>query len=176
MVRQLIDFFATRIEPSGEALRWMLVTLIVSLMPLWGSVIIFLLFKQSFDWGTFTNKAEFAIYAASYLGSSAYIVTKNFKHKNFPFRAWYFIGILVTLIIVVICFAGVYANSCNTNPLPLNLIFLRNITLIAFAISILLALSTFIEDLVLMNFNFRVVEEEQFNKLNDDFDHLSGGK
>ncbi|MBU4312198.1 MAG: hypothetical protein KJ706_05735 [Candidatus Omnitrophica bacterium] len=176
MVRQIIDFFAARKEPGGEAVRWMLVTLAVSLMPLWGSIIIFLLLKQSFDWGTFTNKAEFAIYAASYLGSSSYIITKNFKRKNFPLRPWFSISILVTLITVVICFAVVYVNNCNTSPSPLNLIFLRNITLVAFAISLLLAFMTFVEDLVLINFNFQAVEGEQFRKLNDDFDNLQGGK
>ena len=176
MIKQIIGFFVARKEPGGEAVRWMLVTLLVSLMPLWGSVIIFILVKQSFDWGTFTSKAEFAIYAASYLGSSTYIITKNFKRKNFPLRPWFSIGILVTLITVVICFAVVYVNNCNTIPSALNLNFLRNITLGAFAISLLLAFATFIEDLVLMNFNFQVVEGEQLKKLNNDFDNLSGGR
>ena len=175
MMNGVINFFLIRKEPYGEAFRWISVTLIVSLMPLWGSALIFLLLKQHFDLGTFTNKAEFAIYAASYLGGAAHIVMKNFNRKNFPLRPWFFIFILITMIVAAICFAVVYSNNCNVSPLPLNLDFLRVITLWSFFISLLLAFVTFVEDLVLMSPDIFEINAEQFKKISDDFDHLSGG-
>lgn len=176
MFKEFIYFFSLRKEPMGEAVRWLVLTLVVSLMPVWGSALIFMLFKQPFNLDTFTSKAEFAIYAASYLAGAAHIVVKNYKHKNFPLRPWFNIFTSSTVLIVVICFAAVYSNCFNSNALPLDTALLRKVTLWSFAFSLVLAFVTLVEDQVLSNPDIRRINEAQFEKFNDDFDQLGGAR
>jgi hypothetical protein len=76
------------------------------------------------------------------------------------------------VLVVVICFAVVYSNY---SAFPLDVVLLRNVTIGAFFLSLLLAFFTLVEDQVLSNPDIRKINQEQFEKFNHDFDQLSGG-
>jgi hypothetical protein len=123
-----------------DTILWFLFTVLVSLLPVWGSCIIFGLFSLPIKFETFISGGEFAIYSAALLAPVLYTILKEL---GAPFRPRTIVGLLaiVFLMVSAILFAGVTAGtrtSEGSSPIKINIAFLATVSVILFILSAIL--------------------------------------
>ena len=128
-----------------DAIWWLVVSSIGSLMPIWLTWFIFVMFQLPTKIETFIQNGEFAIYSAALMSTGFYIVTKDyatgklkqfFNEKNTPvirasFPAQQFFGFICFLIALfsALLFFGITIWNIPGTLLNLN-VKLRNVSMI----------------------------------------------
>jgi hypothetical protein len=67
---------------------WVVLTLVLGLLPLTGGMAIRILWQKPFAFADFVIHGEFALYTASIVSGTLYIVCREFQ-TNFPLRPWF---------------------------------------------------------------------------------------
>lgn len=160
---------------------WLLYSLIGGLLPVWAGILMFKLFKQNFSLATFSDNGEFALYSASYLTGTLYILFKDFKNlKNNKFPSSALIGLLVLVLLLASSF--MFGSVCSMNalgnsnfPQMLNLIdkhFLRWVCMFCFMIALIIAFFVVVADNMRAAPDLQKMAGDQLDTLNRQFDEL----
>lgn len=158
-----------------ESLTWLMYILLGSLLPVYISIIILCILKQPFGFTDFTGHAEFGIYSATILASSAYVVLKDFRNRPFPRRA-IFGGIIVLGLITA---SAIYATVTIADKIailrdffPLDQKLIMCFSLILFGSSIVVAYLVNILDSVITNLDLESFKAKVESTLDKEFDEL----
>jgi hypothetical protein len=90
-----------------ETRYWLCWNLIGSLFPVWGGIIIFIIFSIRPHFTDFSKNGQFAIYSATMLASSLYIVLKDYRYSKYSGRYLYGTMCILGLVFSTILFASV---------------------------------------------------------------------
>jgi hypothetical protein len=148
-------FRSTKKENWINAGYWLFMSSIGGLMPLWGSFLMLNLLKQNVSLQNFSNNGEFALYSASIISASIYIINKDyippklkqlFKDKNtpsiikagFPYQLLFSSLSLIILTVSTFLFSGVAFGNIPGSSLSIDTNLLATITIIIFVFTILL--------------------------------------
>lgn len=140
-----------------DALWWLFLSCIGSLLPIWGLLFFLVVFSQEIKIELFTNSGEFALYSAATLSSAYYVITKrdgwtlfkadkqNPKRKkktsnlliSFPgsrlFTGFVWFGMSIALLI----FSAAVISKLPGVNLPINTAFIRDFSIILFIVTII---------------------------------------
>lgn len=146
------------------------------LMPIWITLLLLRIFKQSIEMQVFTNNGEFALYSASFLGTCFYIVQRDFRKNQFPSRS------LIALIIVPLL---IFSSLMYSIVALLNLIidtntttilnqfdreFLRNASLVVLPLVFTISLLIVVADNVIGNADIKEMAKEDLKQLDSEFE------
>lgn len=159
-----------------ESLVWVVYILVGGLAPVYISVLILLTARQSVCVLDFTRHAEFAIYSASILAASAYLIFKD-KKRPFPRRGIFGALIIFGLITSTSLFASVTIFSrieTISRFLTVDENLVKSVSLVLYSVSICLAFIVNVLDSVIPSENLRAIEAEQQANLYKAFKDLGG--
>ncbi len=184
-------------ESFSDAFYWMILTIIGGLLPLWGGFIVLKLLDQSPSIITFAESGEFVVFGAGILSSAIYKITREitpnlltvFKKKEepykisgllkltFPFHRPLNIIILPLILIAALTFSVVTLVNIPGIDVPLNRVFLRNLSLGVFIGSMLIGffVSLFSNAWVSQT-NLYASREQVYSKLEEEFDTMQVGE
>lgn len=158
-----------------ESLVWLVYILLGSLAPVYISVLILLVARQSVRLLDFTSHAQFAIYSASILATSAYLICKD-KKRPFPRRGIFVALVLVGLMTSTSLFASVtiFAKIQTIDRfLEVDKKLVMILSLSVFAISILMAfLVNVLDSVIPATEDINRLVAEQSADLDKDFEDL----
>lgn len=124
-----------------ETVKWLLFTVLGSLLPVWGSWFLLRLFSQEIRWIDFFKDGEFALYSAALIAPALYLILKeNFK---IPFLQRHLCGFLAFFFLIcsLLIFSAVTALSANESlgkAVILNESFLVKTSITIFALTVIL--------------------------------------
>jgi hypothetical protein len=145
--KRIVDFFTSNI---GEAFIYILITTGGSLMPVWGGLLLCVLFSLTVEFWVNFDYGQFYLYSAALFTPVCYQLFRN-KDPNNVVHSLIFLLSIFLLLISAILFAG---NSIlalplgtpvnvskpnNFNHLKVDSDFLRNSSLILFTLSMIIA-------------------------------------
>lgn len=170
-MKTLNTFKETNKEHWKDATYSLIYNLGGGLMPVWGGMLILIMFGK---WGGFEKffiHGEFAIYSATLLAPSYYLIQKNNKRPLNIFKLIIFLGLLINAIL----FAGVSVNDVFT-PIQIrfDILFLVYATLSTFVVSIFILFFTQLFDNARISPNIEEIKSEEMKSLDDDFSKLGG--
>ena len=167
-----------------EGFVWFVWSLVGGLFPVWLTIIGLKLTKQEIKLEAFTDNGEFALYSASYVAGTLYILFKDFQgpdKRTFPSRSLLglmFTGLLLAAaaMFMVVCLLNVIGAAGKPEILSLlDKTSLRQMSLVVFPVTMVLSLLVMVADNVRTMPDMSGMAEEQFRKLGLDFDKLSKG-
>ena len=155
---------------------WLGFSCVCGLMPIWITVLILLLFSQELKVTLFTNNGEFALYSASFVGSSLYLVMQDWKNKSFPSMGAFSLLLISILACSAVMYAlvalvGVLNGSDAFLPDLYNLFdkdFLRKLSFLILPITFTLSFIVVVADKIRLKPNIK----RGLEKLEDDFESL----
>lgn len=158
-----------------ESFVWLVYILLGSLAPIYISILILLIAKQSVCMLDFTRHAQFAIYSASILATSTYLIGKD-KTRPFPRRGIFMALVIIGLITSTSLFASVTIFSrikAISRFLIVDEKLVMNLSLIVFTVSIVLAFLVNVLDSVIPSTeDLNRLVAEQSADLDKDFEDL----
>ena len=166
----------TTLQDWYESFVWVLYILVGSLAPVYISVLILLIAGQSFYFLDFTRHAEFAIYSASILAASAYLIFKD-KKRPFPRRGIFGALIIFGLITSTALFASVTIFTkiaIISKFLAVDESLVKSFSLYLYMASICIAFFVNVLDSVIPSEDVRAIESEQQENLYKAFKDLGG--
>lgn len=162
-----------------EAFQWFLLNVICGLMPIWLPVMILYFFRQEISLYNLTSHGEFTLYSASFLGTSLYIVLRDFHKKSFPNRPLIVIFLFFILFILTIIFASVSLTDMLLKigiDRPYELLkkdFLIHLsTILLLLIVFIISPLIFVVDLVMVVPDLSTRKQEEYDNLSEDFDKI----
>lgn len=178
LYRELID--NSKWDHWREGFAWLAWSLIGGLFPVWLTIIGLLLTKQSVRFAIFTDNGEFAIYSASYVAGTLYILFRDFQHQKSAFPSRSVLGLIFSLLLLasaamfmVVCLLSVLGAQSHWELLTLlDRDALRVMSLIVFPIAMLLSFLVVVADNIRTMPDVSQIVEAQFIQLNSDFDDL----
>jgi predicted neutral ceramidase superfamily lipid hydrolase len=156
---------------------WFIWQLSCGLMPIWITLLLLRISKQSIEMHVFTNNGEFALYSASFLGSCFYIILRDIRKNQFPNRS------LITLIIVLILILSSLMYSIiallnlmidpniTTTLIQFDREFLRNISLGLLPIVLIISLLIVVADNVISKADIKKMAKEDLKRLDFEFEN-----
>ncbi|HEX4638686.1 MAG TPA: hypothetical protein VH170_04295 [Chthoniobacterales bacterium] len=156
--------------------------MIGGLFPVWLTIIGLALTKQAIKVAIFTDNGEFAIYSASYVAGTLYILFRDFQHPkatSFPSRSVLGLAFSVLLLssaamFMVVCLFGVLAQAAPwSNILTiLDRDALRVMSLVVFPLAMFLSFLVVVADNIRIMPDLNQMARNQLNELGDEFDRL----
>lgn len=152
-------------------LSWLGFSCVCGLMPIWITLLILLLFSQELEVTLFTNNGEFALYSASFVGSSLYLVMQDWKNKSFPSMGAFSLLLIAMLACSGVMYALVALVGVLVIPDLYNLFdkeFLRKLSFWILPITFALSFIVVVADKIRLNPN----PKRGLEKLDDEFESL----
>jgi hypothetical protein len=169
-------------EHWREGVAWLAWSLIGGLFPVWLTVIGLGLTKQAIRLAIFTDNGEFAIYSASYVAGTLYILFRDFQHPkatSFPSRSLLGLAFCALLLssaamFMVVCLFGVLAQAGPwSNILTiLDRDALRTMSLVVFPVAMFLSFLVVVADNIRIMPDLDKMRRNQLDELGDQFDKL----
>ena len=155
-----------------DTIVWFLFTVLVSLLPVWGSCIIFGLFSLPIEFQAFIKGGEFAIYSAALLAPVLYTIMREL---GAPFRPRTIVGLfaIIFLMISVILFAGVTSTARTSegpSSIRINILFLSRVSIILFILSAILTFLVKLIDTITAAPDLYGIQAEETEMLSKKFD------
>ena len=113
------DLLSSRSGHWRDAFYWFLYAVVGSLLPIWGSIILFALLGTWPGWDFFFSHGEFYIYSASFLSPMLYILHKIARVTVITVLTYFFV------VACAILFAGTAMSSVAQAETPIDLAFLK---------------------------------------------------
>ena len=164
-----------------EAWSWFTWNCFASLLPLLLTILGLTLFSKQWSMSTFTENGELAIYSASCVAGSLYLLMKDKKQKPFPSRSM--LGLIAAILIVtastvfaMVCMMtsiGLSTNSTSAIAV-LDKDFLRHLSFVLYPASLVFSVIIFVEDMVRAPRDFNQIAKDQLDDLNKEFDKVGG--
>lgn len=157
-----------------DGLLWFGWTLVCGLMPIWWALLSQLVGPNSVNIFSLTERGEFALYAASYIGGSFFIVVRELRKNTFPSQA------LLSLLLVSLLALAVFVFTHASNPSPVEQV---NATSAGFRwgiffsctllpITIILNLLIMVAENSLQSTDVRTAQKREQENLGQQFDKL----
>lgn len=167
IIRALRD---TQRQHWAESSRWLMFTLIGSLIPVWGGAVLTLLYSGHPSIDDYTNHGEFALYSASLLAPALYIVLKESNRKVIKSSQIFIFAIVLLLLLSVLVFAGV--GTPGRVGVKLDIVFLRNISILLYLIAIIISFLISVLDNRTVFKNLREVQKAEYDNFEAAFDSM----
>jgi hypothetical protein len=139
-LKPTLDYLISQLPPC---LAWLAFTLVGGVMPVWGSMILTLIFNRSIVWTDYVANGEFALYSASIISGSAFLVFRDVRAKPFPYRLWLGLACLVIALVSTLVFAGVFTRGKDDEVSVFNMAI---ITLALFLLTLFIAVIVMLID------------------------------
>jgi preprotein translocase subunit SecG len=123
-----------------EGIVWLLWTSVGGLFPVWAGLAALQLMGKNPTLSDFSSNGQFALYAASFITASSYIVFKEYKTKSVFFRRMF--GAACLACVIVICFLFIITTAGQANMIFIEkekLSLLRKLSYILYGISAIIA-------------------------------------
>jgi hypothetical protein len=169
-------------EHWREGAAWLAWSLIGGLFPVWLTIIVLTLTKQAVRFAIFTDNGEFAIYSASYVAGTLYLLFRDFQHPkitSFPSRSLLGLAFSVLLLssaamFMVVCLFSVLAQAAPWSNIltTLDRDALRTMSLIVFPVAMLLSFLVVVADNIRIMPDLNQMARNQLDELGDEFDRL----
>lgn len=106
----LCQWWASQRPHFFQLLAWLGSHAIGGLLPLWGSFLLLALFSQKTSFEDYVQQGEFALYAASVLGTAFYLILRELRP---PFPGRVALGLIAVVLVVAatLLFAGVFVGT-----------------------------------------------------------------
>lgn len=176
IVRQLL--FEAKKKEWIDGLQWLCWSAVLGLMPIWMTMLLFRLFKQSITLHSITSNGEFALYAASFLGTCFYIVARDFRERSFPSRGSVLIMLTVFLVgsVVIYAVASLVTFMGNLATIPIMQHFDREFLLVLnlwiLPVVCLITYFLIVADNVRATADLTAVSKRKFDAFEAEFDKL----
>lgn len=93
---------------------WACWALFGALLPIWGTVGVLSFFDQDWNIQDLYREGQFALYTASFIASSLYIITRDAKHHRFPNHG----SLILVLVVILVASVGVYCLAQVVSLIP----------------------------------------------------------
>lgn len=113
-------------------------------MPVWGALPLALILQRDTPISDYVIHGEFALYSASIISGTAFLVFRDIRNKPFPCRLWFGLLCLVIAIVSTLVFAGVFAKDQGGS---ISVGSMAAVTLTLFAVTIIVAVLVMLFDL-----------------------------
>lgn len=149
---------------------------VLGLLPILVTFFMLALTKHAVRRDVFMNNGEFALYSASFLGATLYLVMKDFRKSAFPSRK----TIVPILVLILVGASILYAQIAllaflgeSGTPLPdIDKEVIQNISLVLLPVAFLLAYISVVADGIRVDLDLKQVAENQFQAFTREFDGL----
>jgi hypothetical protein len=179
LIRELVG--NSKREHWIEGFAWLVWSLVGGLFPVWLTIVGLILTKQKVQVAIFTDNGEFAIYSASYIAGTLYILFRDIQQTesgSFPSRSA--LGLIFCLLLLgsaamfmVVCLLSVIGAGTSWEILTLlDRDALRVMSLIIFPLAMFLSFLVVVADNIRMMPDVTMIVEAQFDQLENDFDEL----
>jgi hypothetical protein len=180
--RELYD--DSKSEHWQDGLVWFAWSLIGGLLPVWLTIGVLLFTRQQVLLRLFTDNGEFALYSASYIAGTLYILFKDFsdlRKRSFPSRS--VLGLTFTVLLLasasmfmVVCLINVIGATWKPEIRDLlDKDLLRQTSLFVFPISMILSLLVVVAENIRTTPPVSDMANSELEKLGSDLDKLVGG-
>lgn len=171
----------SRREHWKEGCAWFAWNFFASLLPVWLTILTLALLKNKWGLSTFTDNGELAIYSATCVAGSLYLLMKDIKHKAFPSRSALGLVALVLIVLaaatfMLVCVISTMTHAPSATPVlgVLDKDLLRVVSLWLYPLSLAFSLVVFVEDQVLIAPDIQAMAQNQLADLSKQFDTLGG--
>ena len=157
-------------EPWRAGGIWVILNIISSLLPLWGTILLFLLFNKDISLYGLLKNGEFVLYAAAFSGGALYVIRRDF----FMSRSISTALLVFLLLISTVIFVAITASSVNDqSSFPhINESVLTYASVIVFALTIIFSLFITVADAAGFGIDIPEALKKDEKKLGADFDRL----
>jgi multisubunit Na+/H+ antiporter MnhE subunit len=144
------------------------------LLPLWGTVALYLLFKQPLAWSPLAKNGEFVLYAASFFAGSLYVLRRDvFPNRNLLTLLSLFALVICTLLFAAVTVAALATKGTQVPAfLSMDENLLIDVSLIVLALSIGFGYVTAVADSANIGFDIAESNRDQIKQLSQDMDRL----
>jgi len=155
-------------EHWRESSKWLMYTLVGGLVPVWGGMFLFKLFSRPVSFSDFSSNGEFALYSATMLAPSLYLILKDYNSSNFLYRHTFALASVLGLLVSMILFAGVTAvHAGGMGSVNLDQRFLRWVTMLLFLVAVGVSFLVTALDNERIGIDVSKVREERANQVKD---------
>ena len=149
-----------------EGIVWLLWTSVGGLFPVWAGFAALQLMGKNPTLSDFSSNGQFALYAASFITASSYIVFKEYKIESIFFRRMFGAACLACVIVICILFIITTAGQANMIFIEKGkLSSLRKWSFILYAISAFIAFCLTVLDKKRTGKDLRHIEQSNIKKL-----------
>ncbi|WP_379135203.1 hypothetical protein [Paenibacillus sp. sgz500958] len=167
-----MGFFKTIKSATGEQWKstslWLFYTLVGSLIPTWGGIVLLFFFNKWQGWYLFYEKGEFILYSAALLAPALYVLIKEAKRPGFQLMA---VISIIILIISGLLYSAIALLSYNIidSDIKIDMGLLANISLWLFLISIIIAFFAELLSKIQQDPNVEGIRSIEMTNLEDEY-------
>lgn len=157
-------------EPWRAGYIWFALNIISSLLPLWGTILLLLLFSKDVSLYGMLKNGEFVLYAAAFSGGALYVIRRDIFISRNASNA-----LLITLLLVSsIIFVAITVPSFNElgGSTNINQTFLTCSSIFVFLASIIFCFFITVAEAAGFGMDIPDVLKKDEKKLSSDFDRL----
>lgn len=157
-------------ESMRAGFLWLAWNVIASLLPLWGTALLFLLFGKHIAFYDTLKHGEFVLYSAAFVGGGMYVNRRDL----FPSRNTINILLFLLLIVSLIVFVAITVLAVGNNPewLRIDPQVLTYISVADILITIIFCFLITVADASGFGVNIQDIWKKGANKLDEDFEEL----
>jgi hypothetical protein len=174
-----MEILRVLLDSSGEdwldAVQWLLWTVLGGLLPIWGTVLLLLLFGQQVQLQSLMQNGEFVLYSASFFGGALYLIMRDFRTRLFPSRGLIGFTAVSLLLLSALIFSGVTVNAMSGNlPFRVDGRFLEVMSYFLLAVSCIVGFLATVAGNAQTPPDIAGVKDAQLARLSREFDKLGG--
>ncbi|MEW6535289.1 MAG: hypothetical protein AB1454_06665 [Candidatus Auribacterota bacterium] len=162
--KDFMDAIRNQWKEAGKELIFTILGTLSPTLSTWGYLAIK---DRPYEFNTFFQNGEFALYSTALIVSFSYLVVKESKLKLF-FQRWFFYLISFLVFAVSIFIYAIVVSSTKAEPFNISLV--TTITLLAFVVTVVFAFFVKVIDLVRFEFDYRATNSQGYNDLIDKFE------
>ena len=162
----------TRASHWKDSAIWLAYVLLGGLLPIWGGALFLRAISKPLAISYFIDNGELAIYSASILSPTLYLILKDFKTSIFANRHIFALISLLFLLVSSFLFTSVIAASAGT--FQVDQLFLRRWTIIVYIVSACLAFIVTVIDQSRSTKDIRTYHAKEFQELRERFGDTGG--
>ena len=157
-------------EPWRAGGIWVILNIISSLLPLWGTILLLLLFNKDISLYGLLKNGEFVLYAAAFAGGALYVIRRDIFISRSISNAL----LVFLLLISTVIFVAITASSFNDQPsfLRINESVVTYSSVIVFALTIIFCLFITVAEAAGFGMDIPEALKKDEKKLGTDFDRL----
>jgi len=159
-----------RSGPWSAGYIWLILNVISSLLPLWGTILLLLLFSKDISLYGMLKNGEFVLYSAAFSGGALYVIRRDI----FISRSIATALLISLLLISSVIFVAITVSSVNDQSgLPrINEAVLTYSSVIVFALTVIFCLLITVADAAGFGLDIPEALKKDEQKLGADFDRL----
>ncbi|QYR20981.1 hypothetical protein KZ483_25110 [Paenibacillus sp. sptzw28] len=160
-------FTATSEQWKSTSL-WIFYTLLGSLIPTWGGIVLLVIFNKLQDWSVFYKNGEFILYSAGLLAPALFVLIREAKRPGFQFMA--IISVIMLLLTGLLYSAiALFGFKIIQSDIKINMGVLAKISLFLFVLSVFIAFLAELLSKIQQDPNVEGMRLREMNNLEDEY-------